>query len=423
MFIDMQNDKPKKSIDNGRITYLSVSSVTMFDPASYGGCERRWWFAKVKGRKEPQFASQTLGVEVHAQVEHYLKTGEKTLGEIAQPALEYLPDPHTPGLLIETGFGVHSTPGLSACGIPFVGYIDHAWQAGETAYVRDIKTTGQLKNAKTPREMAESIQMTGYGVFVSALWPHVTEVSLGHTYLATKGKPQALSVTAKQPVAMVRDRWETKVSPIVARMVEVAKESDVKNIDANRASCNAWQGCPHRLVCPASGDGGNMSKLLAKLSKKPPEEIKPETITPPDMPPPDLALDAEPLPVEAPAPVSVVNDKPAKKTKAPAPHPPWRVVVYVDCMPVVKESTPDLSVYAWEAITAVQDTFNLTDLRLADKDSALAYGKWRAALAEYVRENPPKLDGYLLTFGDEVKMAVADAIATCTGVVVIRSVR
>jgi hypothetical protein len=171
-----------------------------------------------------------------------------------------------------------------------------------------------------------------------------------------------------------------------------------------------------------------MSKLLAKLSKKPPVDafdeaaktsIKPETITPPDMPPPDLALDAEPLPVEAP--VSVVNDKPAKKTK-PAP-PPDRVTAYVDCMPVVKESTPDLSVYAWEAITAVQDTFNLTDLRLADKDSALAYGKWRAALAEYVRDNPPKSDGYLLTFGDEVKMAVADAIATCSGVVVIRSVR
>ena len=81
---------------NARLNYLSVSQLKT---ASL--CLRKWWLKKVAGLEEPKSAALEIGTEVHAQLEHYLKTGEDVLGEIARPALRYLPEPNKAGTLLE----------------------------------------------------------------------------------------------------------------------------------------------------------------------------------------------------------------------------------------------------------------------------------------------------------------------------------
>lgn len=62
-----------------------------------------------------------------------------------------------------------------------------------------------------------------------------------------------------------------------------------------------------------------------------------------------------------------------------------------------------------------------TDPRFVEKNSPLAYGGWRGALAEHVKSNPPEGSRWMLwTKGDEFAEVVATALAYLPGVEVIR---
>ena len=54
--VEKKDDKPflGRAVQNGNVRFLSVSAIEKFDPSRYGGCERRWAFQCVFGKKEPQ---------------------------------------------------------------------------------------------------------------------------------------------------------------------------------------------------------------------------------------------------------------------------------------------------------------------------------------------------------------------------------
>src|SRR5262245_20336800 len=92
------------AVADGKIRYLSVSSITAFDEKSFGGCERRWWYRYIAKVKEPPTKVQKLGTQVHAQIEHYLRTGEDVLGDLARSGARFLPRPGK-DLYLEHAFG------------------------------------------------------------------------------------------------------------------------------------------------------------------------------------------------------------------------------------------------------------------------------------------------------------------------------
>ncbi|RYZ16406.1 MAG: PD-(D/E)XK nuclease family protein, partial [Myxococcaceae bacterium] len=59
------------SVEGGALRSLSVSQLRKF-----ALCERAWFFAKVLRLPERPLKARDLGTAVHAQLEHYLRTGQ-----------------------------------------------------------------------------------------------------------------------------------------------------------------------------------------------------------------------------------------------------------------------------------------------------------------------------------------------------------
>jgi hypothetical protein len=168
------------AVVDGRLIYVSPSSITKFDASQFGGCERRWYAKYVMGLEETTTAAQTSGKEEHSQLEHYLKTGDLTLGRIALSARRFIPLPG-PGLLVEHSIEPSLTVlsgALPAAGVPIIGYIDLLNLRGEyhdsvgvlraeslpdTVEILDWKTTSNPRFAKSGRDLLDTVQMVTYG--------------------------------------------------------------------------------------------------------------------------------------------------------------------------------------------------------------------------------------------------------------------
>lgn len=260
------------TVVDGRVQYFSPSSLSVADPNQYGGCLQRWWRTRVLGEKEPFTASQKTGVEVHSQIEHYLRTGEKTLGSIAMAGAHFIPRP-SPENEIEFTMVETERVGeidrivrapLTAAGLPVVGYGDllirnaesyiddegeHRANRPNTVEPIDWKTTTDLKNAKTGPALADTVQMIAYGEWAART--NATPVDwarLSHVTFQSKGKARAIkrsTVVSREELAR---RWEL-IEGVARTAIDVAAETDENKVPRNPASCTAWRGCPHH-GCP-----------------------------------------------------------------------------------------------------------------------------------------------------------------------------
>ena len=140
-------------------------------------CSRKWAWSKIAGLERPQAVSAELGVRIHTQLEKYLrdaepldphermawidpKTGkliERHPGVIAEAGLHLLPPPKVPGLLAESQFHFQTTAAA------WTGYIDFQWP-NPRPQVGDHKSTGDLRWALTPDQLATDVQGLLYAV-------------------------------------------------------------------------------------------------------------------------------------------------------------------------------------------------------------------------------------------------------------------
>ncbi|WP_367303549.1 RecB family exonuclease, partial [Corallococcus exiguus] len=188
------------AIEGGVLRHLSVSQLRKF-----ALCERAWFFAKVLRLPERPLKARELGTAVHAQLEHFLRTGQDVLGPFAAAGRHLLPTPG-PDLLVEEHFGQPSP--LFADGIPLTGYIDlvNARRLAEGVLrVTDHKTTKSIASyAATPQQLASAahdagIQMVGYGfwaVLAAERFPGLKRLELEHLYFQAHGAKRACSVVA-----------------------------------------------------------------------------------------------------------------------------------------------------------------------------------------------------------------------------------
>lgn len=279
----------RRTVVDGQIRRLSVSQVSIFDPNQYAGCNRRWWFRYVAGIKEPETAAQQKGTDIHAGIKHYLKTGEDVLPMIVRVGKHIIPEPG-PDLLVEHEFTIENRL-LVADGVPFVGAIDLAHRRGtylndqgilrddppRTAEVEDWKSSADVAQyAKRGDQLIDTVQMVGYGVVISELWPEIEMVRLSHGYFQTRGKRYSEKRTALFPLETVKDKWQD-VHSTVRAMKDVAREKDGMKVAPSWEACNAYRGCPHRERCPRSPEQaivdlfgkGNAMSLLARRNTTP----------------------------------------------------------------------------------------------------------------------------------------------------------
>ena len=284
------------AVENGVLRYVSASQVSTAAPDQDGGCLRKWWFTKVQRIKVPDTPSQALGRRVHAEIEHYLKTGEDVLGEIVRPGRHLLPLPGA-GLRLEHGIGIGPdgpVPELVAAGVPFVGYVDcvnksGTWVTPEGEHVVslldeviDWKTSGDpAKYAKAGSALGRTVQMVSYGRWALETRPDRERVRVSHVTFATKGRKHAVKTTAVLDRLTIAGRWLT-VARTVETMKDAARETDPAKVDPNYNSCGAYGGCPFRAICPRDAKtalrdllGAKSEKLMSLLDDDTNDDAKP----------------------------------------------------------------------------------------------------------------------------------------------------
>lgn len=305
-------------------TQTSASQIKNFED-----CERLWFFRSILGIPSPQTPSQALGEHIHAGSELYLLEGEvpKGIREIkkrnklvkvnfdpvipyVQAAAKILPPPQTPELLVE-----HEIRFKLPQGITFLGYIDFGESDRDALLLGDLKTTSNLRYAKTPKELFEDTQMISYGQWAYQEAGHKGEIDLSHFYVQTypEGKlpknklPNVFGpVSAIVTESHVQKHW-SGILKTVDRMLETSLASSVEDVAPTGSKkypkvCDKYGGCAFRSKCGLEKTVnlfGNLNKgkpvamndFLKKLKAKKeaqaaeaPAPKKAKGILPPDAP-------------------------------------------------------------------------------------------------------------------------------------------
>lgn len=277
--------------------YWSASSLQLGDASSGEGCLRKWSYEKIQGLRPPQSRAQGVGVELHEQIEQYLKTGVNALGTLALRGKHMLPYPGD-DLLVEHDLVIHpavesiardatlegrhadaqairdgvvlSDAPLRLLGIPVLGFIDLAHTRGtnqgasdfedavdppNTGEVLDHKTTKDVKYIKSPREVSKTVQMTLYEKWLLTVIPRLEHVRASHGYYITQGSHAPRKVSLRITRDQVEKQWE-HVERVARSILDVLPETDISKVPANRNACGAYGGCPHRTYCTAGQESG-----------------------------------------------------------------------------------------------------------------------------------------------------------------------
>lgn len=247
--------RPQKAVIDGKPTYTSASSLQTAE-----SCPRKWFFAKVLGIKTPPSKSQAVGTQTHGEIEHYLKTGELTLGQIPMAGKHLIPEP-SGDYLIEHRIWDQQ---LSPAGIPLEGFIDLV-VPGDVVEVLDWKTTSNLRWAKKGSDLPDTIQMAVYARWAQEFY-NADTVRLSHVYFQTKGRPQATKSTILVDRARISRKWES-IEKVARSLHDFAAETEVADVPANRMACDDFGGCAFYSQCPRKAEEiFDMSVLDDKVS-------------------------------------------------------------------------------------------------------------------------------------------------------------
>ena len=274
-----QNLGPTVDPVTRELRYTSYSALEKFDVEREGGCWRRYWFRYVAGIKEPETASMKEGTALHAQLEHYLVTGQDVLGKITQPGKHLLPAPGS--VIVEAPL----SPTLLLGGVRLVGFIDVQNESGwyvdldgvlkqdppNTVEVLDHKTTSNVMWAKPGEGLINTIQMPIYGMDVIQRRPETEWVRLSHIYYQTRGTPQAVKRTALVSVASIADRWD-KIALLIPQVQEVVKRTSVEEVSIDckhEGACFSYnRRCPNESNCYKGDAYGGMRIAAAVDSQR-----------------------------------------------------------------------------------------------------------------------------------------------------------
>jgi hypothetical protein len=310
---------------------LSPSQIEAFDPDTTWGCNRAWWFKYVQKIQGPPDASQQLGTDVHAQIEHYIKTGQNVLGKIAMSGKAIIDGIKLLNPVIEGDISYPFGEDLMR------GRVDV--RLVSPPRIVDWKTTSSIeKYAKTPGDLRKNTQMLIY-----ADWHRKQNgviPSLMHVYFQTKGNVPAVEVLTHITEEQL-DTGIARIKKLVEQIHVVAEQKTVQEITPNLRACDVGRGCPFRHVCPRYEGVTTVASLLEKFKTKAPdapppqivkadlkppifepkERVKLADVLPPDAPKSDPAKAAEPLPtkIEAPPPPPPITapDSPRAPKRGP----------------------------------------------------------------------------------------------------------
>lgn len=226
---------------------LSVTRAKTFQT-----CQASWYMENVLGYQVPQTPALTLGSDVHAVLEAYLK-GELTIEQIAEKAVELKPYTiahrglyHLDSIVPKGKARVEEWVRDSVKGLPFTGKIDAWWIEGTTLHILDHKTTSDArKYALSPEDAYHDLQLRVYAYQVAKGKKGLKRV-VGHLIYYPTKRGVALGVNTEPwgPRDLL-DTW-TSFERIADDMLEVARTGKPER---NPSACSAYGGCPFLQEC------------------------------------------------------------------------------------------------------------------------------------------------------------------------------
>lgn len=255
------------AVVDGRVQYFSPSQLQKGDPESSTGCPRAWFYSKVLRMPEPTTKAQGIGIAGHSEIQNYLETGIRALSRRAISGLRAMPPPGSE-MLVELPLLPRGGDGkldlarapLHAAGIPVFGKIDLLHAQGinygapgdprdpdGTVEVCDWKFSKDLKHAKAGRDLADTIQMSGYGKFALQVLPDTRHVRLSHGYFPLKGEFEKRTHLF-EPDQILRG-WE-RAERVGGYLVEAAAATSADQVPGNARACKAFgKDCAFAPIC------------------------------------------------------------------------------------------------------------------------------------------------------------------------------
>ena len=250
------------------VKHVSPSQITTFRR-----CPRRWFLEKVEGRVSPPSEAQKLGTEVHDIVEHYIEHGrlipDNLAGQIAKAAL---PMVHRESKC-EHQFKLDLVDGISV-----TGRIDYT----RKGVIEDLKTTSDMRYAKTPQELETDAQALIY-LWAARRDPKLLQYGpidrFAHLIVCKKYP----HTTRRVDIKLSEDAIQAGIEEIKREALEIKRISKLARCDVpvNLTACDDYGGCKQQGVCLQDGvfhkeDG--MSDYIAKLRAERAERAETTTI-------------------------------------------------------------------------------------------------------------------------------------------------
>lgn len=224
-------------------------------------CLRKWYFIKIEGLSTPTTKAQAGGIEVHAQLEGYLKTGRMPTSLVARVGLEHLPDP-----AIVLPENVERVFQLTHPDLPakLVGVIDLIEPGEMPPRITDHKTTSDFKYCKTEEQLQSNTQAIVYGNFAAKALFDTLPLSFRHIYYRTRGSAKSRVVEALLDADLLYDGFERVVNTMHT-MKKASTVASADKIEPTPSACSAYGGCPFRMNCAAIGDVGERTMLTGMI--------------------------------------------------------------------------------------------------------------------------------------------------------------
>lgn len=242
----------------------------------------------ILGERTPDTPKQAKGKEVHDILEEYMNTGVipqthplgyfRYIEWIRDHPKTTLPDPNKENvqaefqLFLDTANGDAIAGYDEAEGVPLVGFIDVGMYERPMFELGDLKTTTDLKWAKTPSELYEDTQMNTYAKWAFSVDDELEEIKVTHYYVkvgppgkqAVK-KPKStkvLEVSTEITRESAEEIWQRDLA-LMEEMKVAALVKDFKDLPPNLNRCPKYSGCEYKGNC-----GIKPSQLLFKDNKK-----------------------------------------------------------------------------------------------------------------------------------------------------------
>jgi len=245
---------------------FKVTSASQIN--KYRRCNRKWWWNKIRGIREPTGAGAAYGTLVHNHMEAYFKDGvippvdaDGEEGRSARDAQRLIDSGHYPTDVnpdhVEPKVWL-TVPGMKR---PVVGKVDVLYPKGNHVY--DHKTLKHFRWMKTEQELLGDEQALIYGA-VALQHGCTFPIAFSHVYVNTSDG-RVKKVTAQITEEVLSDGWDALMET-TEEMVNTAQISDPKEVPVNNKACGDYGGCPFKDRCMDLDNIGGTAGFAAKLA-------------------------------------------------------------------------------------------------------------------------------------------------------------